>query len=186
MESRPGTNDGMHPVYVHPDFTPNPRIRRFSHFSPHMSGLPPDPVPPLRLQTRRWSACLLKLGETGAPLRVVSPKGAKPRGSSTLGLRVLGWAHGVGRVSRAPSHSRARARSLLWAIAHNPAANNSMRFGNHTGNLLASATERLRNYFTDLRHICDHTHARIVLGAARPGEHEPKCGAAPRESLRMI
>ena len=70
--------------------TPNPQVVASSHsFPPHLSGVPPDPVPPLRLQTRR-GACLLFGRRSGRPS---ASRRAGRDGAS-------GWLHGVGRQSR--------------------------------------------------------------------------------------
>jgi hypothetical protein len=107
--------------------TPNPQVLAGSHnFPPHLSGLPPDPVPPLRLQC--WVSSIAKSEAKLGALLIVSPKGetrgasapkARPLRSSTFGSAVLGWAHGVGRQSRSPSHSRAQERAPCFGLPTN-------------------------------------------------------------------
>ena len=50
---------GLH-IRLYPRrLTPHPQILAGAHnFPPHLSGVPPDPVPPLRLQTRCLSICV--------------------------------------------------------------------------------------------------------------------------------
>src|ERR1700730_5365069 len=55
--------------------TPHPQILAGAHyFPPHLSGLPPDPVPPLRLQCLTLERrALPKLGDAGDLLIAVAP-----------------------------------------------------------------------------------------------------------------
>ena len=89
--------------------TPHLQILAGAHnFPPHLSGVPPDPVPPLRLRMQRLGVHSSKLGGAGGSPRSFGhrPKPRSPSATWSRPLRsspvaaVLGWAHGVGRQSR--------------------------------------------------------------------------------------
>src|SRR5437762_13635065 len=79
---------------------PNPQVLAGSHnIPPLLSGSPPDPVPPLRLQIITWGFDLLRRRSWGR--RFIPSPGAPER---------AGWWHGVGRLG---SRSRRRAKDRV-------------------------------------------------------------------------
>jgi hypothetical protein len=141
--------------------TPNPQVIAGSHnFPPHLSGLPPDPVPPLRLQCWEYPA-LLELGEAGGPPRSfaqgrnrgASAPQARPLRSSTFGSAVLGWAHGVGRQSRSPSHSRAQERAPCFGLPTNAGGGRHRCSTDRTGRVAYAPR---------------YSHGRVLTGLSEP------------------
>ena len=109
--------------------TPHLQILAGAHnFPPHLSGVPPDPVPPLRLQTRCLSILrLLKRGGAGGSPRSFGhrPKPRSPSATIVASAALLASCCGARLGARGrpaeptPSHSRALGRAPCFGLPTN-------------------------------------------------------------------
>jgi hypothetical protein len=136
---------GLH-IRLYPHrLTPHPQILAGAHkFPPHLSGVPPDPVPPLRLQMRCCKHLHLpKLGGAGGSPRVL-PRGGKTafavrdrgrvRCAPRLGLRCS--------AGRTGSAGYAADRTPAGAGARPPLGRRSLRSADKCGGLKHHASNR--------------------------------------------
>ena len=124
-----GYNDAVQSRLYPQRPTPHPQFLAGAHnFPPHLSGVPPDPVPPLRLRMRRLGVHLPKLGGAGGSPRSFGREAAKPRSPSAPVARPLRSSPGgcgarLGARGRpaepTPSHSRALGRAPCFGLPTN-------------------------------------------------------------------
>src|SRR5207244_822638 len=114
------------------------------------------------------SAKFCPLGKTAG-----RPRRRRVRCAPRLWAVVLGWAHGVGRLRRTPSHSRA-ARAALLALGYRQMRGGSSRVY-RTGSLALLGTHRVSAH--ELGVFAQDTRSRRYTGRAH-GSYAAHAGTA--------
>ena len=181
-----GTSTGTTPFVPSASNSAPANSCRCSQFPPHLSGVPPDPVPPLRLRMQRYGVHSPKLGGAGGALLILPWDGkiAALRASAEAALLACGCgarlgargrpappptAHPLGRVT-----DRAGARSLRSAdkcggLKHRslPDYSRPSRVGLLRSSVLAKICE-----YSCVRFCCPHAElrgSRDILSARLQG-----------------